>query len=221
MKNLIIKMKTTVVVAGILLSINLVQAQNEGYNRAMLNNIEKSKSARTLDDFQELANSFVRIAETEKNEWTPWYYAAYYNLIINFQDPDIDRKEKFLALAQQQIETGLKLKPEETELYVLKVMSFYAEMSIDPMKGMTLMGEVNELLREARSINPDNPRIYLEEAEAVYNMPVEYGGGKEKALPILLLAKEKFDKFVPMDKLVPDWGEDRCDLLLDEIEKSN
>ena len=214
MKKLIQKMRVTALCACISLSFVSVQAQNADFNRAMLSSIEKSKSAQTLDDFQDLANSFARIAETEKNEWTAWYYAALYNLTVNFLDPDFDRKEKFIALAQKQIEAGLKIKPEETELYVLKVMSYYGELSIDPMLGMTLMGEVNALLSQAKSINPDNPRIYLEEAEAVYNMPVEYGGGPEKAIPLLLVAKEKFDKFVPSNQLAPDWGKERCEQLL-------
>ena len=38
-------------------------------------------------------------------------------------------------------------------------MSYYAEMSIDPMKGMTLFGETNSLISEAKKINPGNPRI--------------------------------------------------------------
>ena len=207
-------MKTLTLFSVLLLSIITSYGQSERFTRAMNDNLEKAKSAGTLNDFQELANSFVRIAEAEKNEWTPWYYAAFYNLIINFQDPDIDRKEKYLALAQQQIETGLKLKPEETEFYVLKIMSYYAEMALDPMKGMTLMGEANSLISEAKRINPDNPRVYLEEAEAIYNMPAEFGGGKEKALPILLLAKEKFDKFTSADPIAPSWGQERCEMLI-------
>jgi hypothetical protein len=214
-------MKTKALFAGILLSAVTVNGQSEKFTSAMLNNRERSRAAKTLSDYQELANSYTRIAETEKNEWTAWYFAAFYNLVINFQDTVPDRKEKFISLAQQQIETGLKLKPEETEFFVLRVMSYYAEMSIDPMKGMTLLGEANALLSQAKSINPDNPRIWLEEAEAVYNMPVEFGGGKEKALPILLVAKEKFDKFVPANQFVPDWGKDRCEMLLKGIEKSN
>ena len=61
----------------------------------MMVNIEKSKKAATAIDFQVLANSFARIAEAEQKEWTAWYYAAFYNLAINFQDSVNERKEKF------------------------------------------------------------------------------------------------------------------------------
>jgi len=207
-------MKTLTLFAGLLLSIITSYGQSERFTRAMNDNLEKAKSAGTLNDFQELTNSFARIAEAEKNEWTPWYYAAFYNLVINFQDTVAERKEKFITLAQHQIESGLKIKPDETEFFVLRIMSYYAEMALDPMKGMTLMGEANSLISEAKRINPDNPRVYLEEAEAIYNMPAEFGGGKEKALPILLLAKEKFDNFTSADPIAPSWGQERCDLLI-------
>jgi hypothetical protein len=190
------------------------QAQTEKFTGAMLVQLEKSKTAQTTEEMQTLANTFARIAEAEQKEWTAWYYAAFYNLVVHFAEQDLARREKSIPLIHRQIESGLKAKPGETELMVLKVMTYYAEMSIDPMKGMTLLGEANALLDKARSINPDNPRIYLEEAEATYHMPVEFGGGKEKALPLLLFAKEKFDKFVPADPLTPNWGKDRCEFLL-------
>jgi hypothetical protein len=207
-------MRTTFIFLALIISAFTVSAQSNKFTSAMLANLELSKKAQTIDEFQQLANNFARIALAEQSEWTAWYYAAFYNLVINFQDSDAERKIKYVTLTQQQIEAGLKVKPEESELIVLKVMSYYAEMAIDPMKGMTLFGEANALLDKAKSINPDNPRIYLEQAEAINGMPVEYGGGMEKARPILLLAKEKFDKFVPADQLAPDWGKDRCESLL-------
>lgn len=210
-------MKTQTLIAGVLLSVVTAYGQSDKFMTAMAGNLEKAKSAQTMNDYQELTNSFARIAEVEKNEWTPLYYAAFYNLLINFQDTIRERKEKYIALAQRQIESGLKLKPDETELMVLKIMSYFAEMSVDPMKGMSLIGEVNSLISYAKAVNPENPRIYLEEAEAVYNMPPEFGGGKDKAMPILLTAKEKFDNFKSDDPLAPSWGIDRCELLITGI----
>lgn len=211
-------MKTLFSLLITLLPVLQVSGQSERFRQAMQANIEKTKTAAALVDFQNLANSFGRIAEAEQKEWTPWYYAAFYNLVINFQDSNNERKAKFISLAKKQIESGLKIEPDETELLVLQVMAYYAEMAIDPVKGMTLMGEANTLIREAKAINPDNPRIYLEEAEAVYNMPPEFGGGKEKALPLLLVAKEKFDNFKPASSLAPDWGKDRCEKLISDIQ---
>ncbi|MGW8181827.1 MAG: hypothetical protein ACWGQW_24115, partial [bacterium] len=65
---------------------------------------------------------------------------------------------------------------------------------------------------------PGNPRIYLERAEAVYNMPAAFGGGPKAAEPLLLEALEKFDTFVPDGPLAPNWGRDRCEMLLNQID---
>lgn len=210
-------MKKIIILLVVLPLVLTTYGQTDRYKQAMMVNIEKSKNATTINDFQVLANNFSRIAEAEQKEWTPWYYAAFYNLIINFQDSVNERKVMYISLARKQIESGLKIKPDETELLVLQVMLYYAEMSIDPMKGMTLMGEANELLSRAKAINPDNPRIYLEEAEAIYNMPPEFGGGRKKALPLLLVAREKFNNFTSVNFMAPDWGKDRCELLINEV----
>lgn len=209
-------MKTTILIAAVFMASFQLQAQDGKFEKAMMDNIEKSKTASSAADYQDLANSFERIASAEKTEWTPWYYAAFYNLVLNFQEPDASRKMKYLKLAEQQIESGLKIKPGETELMVLKVMSYYGELAIDPTRGLSVLGEANALIDRAKILNPDNPRIYLEQAEAIYNMPVEFGGGKDKAMPVLLVAKEKFDTFVPVDQLVPNWGKDRCEQLINK-----
>jgi hypothetical protein len=210
-------MKTVILFLIMLPLVLTAYGQTGRYKQAMVVNIEKSKKATTINDFQILANSFARIAEAEQKEWTAWYYAAFYNLVINFQDSVTERRVKYISLAKKQIESGLKIKPDETELLVLQVMLYYAEMSVDPMKGITLLGEANEILSRAKAINPDNPRIYLEEAEAVYNMPPEFGGGRKKALPILLVAREKYEKFTPVDPMAPDWGKDRCEMLISGV----
>ena len=59
-------MKTTILIAAIVLSSFQLQAQNEKFTKAMMANIEKSKTANTAADFQDLANNFERIATAEK-----------------------------------------------------------------------------------------------------------------------------------------------------------
>jgi len=193
-------------------------AQTEKFTQAMLTNLEKAGNVKVLADYQELANSFERIAIAEKTQWTPYYYAALYNLIITFTDSFKVDKKKYIEAAQQNIKAGLTIKPDETELIVLEVMSYFGEMALEPMKGMELMPKSQELLEKAKALNGANPRIYLIQAEAVYNTPAQFGGGKDKALPILQTAKEKFRNSGVTDPLMPKWGIERCEQLLNECE---
>lgn len=212
-------MKKVTLLLICILVFGLGKAQDDRFTQVMLANLEKAKTVGNVSDFQELANSFERIAITEKTQWIAWYYAAWFNLVANFQEPDAIKKQQFINQAEKQIDEGLKIMPEETELLVIKVMAYYGEMAINQANAMDLFPKSAELLEKAKTLNPGNPRIYLTQAEAVFNMPVEFGGGKEKAKPILLAAKERFDKFVPENQLSPSWGKERCEMLLAECQK--
>lgn len=212
-------MKRTILLTLIVLATVSAWGQDDKFTGAMLKVIEKSGSAQTPDEYQEVANSFARIAKAEQNEWTPLYYAALNNLLMSFMEISADQKGKFISLAKSQIEAGLKLKPGETELMVLKMLSYYGQMALNPMDAMYMIGEVNTLIEQAKSLNPDNPRIYLTQAEAVFNMPPEFGGGDAAAKPLLMTAMEKFNSFVPEGPLSPAWGKERCEMLLGQIEQ--
>lgn len=196
-------------------------ARDDKFMQAMLANLEKAKIAKTVPDFQELANSFERIAIAEKTQWIAWYYAAWFNLVANFQEPSVTMRQQFINLAEKQIDEGLKIKPEESELLVIKVMAYYSEMAINQANAMDLFPKTTELLEKAKTLNSGNPRIYLTQAEAVFSMPVEFGGGKEKAKPILVAAKERFNTFIPENQLSPSWGKERCEALLAKCETTN
>jgi len=212
-------MKRMILIAMVVLTAGTVQGQNDKFTNAMLAIMQKSATAQTIEEHQDVANSFARIAAAEKDEWTPLYYAAMSNLMISFMDISADQKEKLITLATSQIDEGLKLKPEESELMVLKLLSYYGRMSLNPMDAMYLLGEANALTDRMKSLDPDNPRIYLEQAEALYNMPPEFGGGGEAARPLLMTALEKFNAFVPDGPLAPDWGKERCEMLLRQIDE--
>lgn len=213
-------MKTMIILLTSLMLVMPLCGQSEKYMKAMQNELEKAGKARINSEFQVVANNFARIAAAEKTEWTAWYYAGFYNMLMNFNEQDATRRKNYISLANSQIDEGLKIKPTETELMVIRVMLYYAQMSLEPMTAMSLMPEANAMLDEATLLNPGNPRIYLTRAEAIYNMPVEFGGGKDKARPVLLVAKEKFDKFVPDNSISPVWGAERCSFLLSEADKN-
>ena len=48
-----------------------LQAQNAKYIKAMKGQIAKLETAKSLEDYQAVANGFERIAKAEKTEWLP------------------------------------------------------------------------------------------------------------------------------------------------------
>lgn len=198
---------------AILFTLSL-SAQNEKFIDAM--NANKAKTPKTNMEFLDLAASYERIALAEKLEWTPWYYAAFNNINAFYEEKDVTKRKSLNDLILKQIEEGLKIKPIESELIVLKIMAYYGLMELDMANAGSLYLKTKELSELAKNLNGKNPRIYLMEAEAVINMPVEYGGGFGSAKPLLEKAKQLFSENSNKEQFEPDWGLVRCNLLLSQ-----
>ena len=88
---------------------------------------------------------------------------------------------------------------------------------VDPMsRGMLYIEKVFSSLERARSLNPENPRIYFLEGVTKLNLPPGMGGGADIGRPILEEALVKFEAFANPDPLWPSWGEEAT---LTELEK--
>src|SRR3954471_5782902 len=75
-----------------------VFAQSERYVAAMKTNIGMLDSAMAKGNHAELANNFERIADAEKTQWLPYYYAAYCNVMSAYTEKD---KSKVDAIADK------------------------------------------------------------------------------------------------------------------------
>lgn len=80
------------------------------------------------------------------------------------------------------------------------------ELAVEPSRGMDLSGAINSHIEKAIGIDPDNPRAYLVKGIMINNTPEMYGGGANRALPVLKKAKVVFTK-ESTDSLMPDWGQ--------------
>ena len=58
----------------------------------------------------------------------------------------------------------------------------------------------------AQKLNPENPRAKMLEAQGIFYTPEAFGGGKQKALPLIKEALAKFDAFKPSSDIMPNWG---------------
>jgi tetratricopeptide (TPR) repeat protein len=184
-------------------------SQEEKYNSAMSSALADLESSKSITDFQSVANQFERIGDGEKNNWIPYYYAAYSALMMSFIEQDGDKKDGFADNAQQYIDKAMKLKPNESEIIVIQGMLYQARIMVHPMiRGHEYSVKANTEFEKATSINKGNPRIYLLKGKNKLNTPEFFGGGKKNALPFFKEAKEKFDDFKPAELFAPDWGKD-------------
>jgi hypothetical protein len=82
-------------------------------------------------------------------------------------------------------------------------------------RGMQYSQLAEESFEKAKTINPENPRIYYLQGQSIFYTPEAFGGGKKNALPLFKQAKEKFDKFEPVSPISPNWGKEQNQQLLE------
>ncbi len=192
---------------------SLTQAQNEKYIKAMEQKIAEIKEPMTADAWLANANGFEMIADVEKNQWLPYYYASYGHIMRGYMlssgkqgdfssitDPEADKAEALLAKAES-------LSKDNAEIFILKKMIATLRLSADPMnRWQTQLPLATEAITNAKKLDPENPRITLLEAQDKIFTPEEYGGSKTEGKKLLEDAIKKFETRKPESSIAPSWG---------------
>ena len=182
-------------------------AQSERYKAAMEKLVPAIDTTRSVTGLTELANSFQRIAEAEKTQWLPYYYAALANvnsanvLFTTGQteqiDPLTDKAAPLLAKAEE-------LQKDNSEIFCLKKMLNTAKMMADPQnRYMTYGPAAAEALARAKELNPENPRVYLLEGQDLFFTPEQFGGDKQEARKRF---EEALKKYLTLQGVCADAG---------------
>ncbi len=182
-------------------------AQSDKMIKAIEKNLEILDTASTIETALLLKNNFERIADAEKGEWIPQYYAAMANATLSMREKDTQLREEIVNKAEMYINRADSLEPDNSEIYVVKAMTVYSRITVSPMERfMNLKPLADKFMSTAEELNPENPRIYLQKGVIMMFTPEMMGGGKAKAMPLLLTAIEKFDQFEPESSIHPNWG---------------
>ena len=200
--------------------------QNEKFTQVMTQKLAGYDTVRSSEGLQEMANTFERIAEVEKTQWLPYYYAALSNVNLGYNyvfvagpmggnsdkgDPLADKAELLLNKAEE-------LSKDNSEIYIVRKMIATLRMMGDVMnRYMTYGPAASEALAMAKKLNPDNPRVYMMEGIDQFNTPEQYGGSKEEAKRLLQEALKKYESFKPESPLHPTWGLGAVNHFLSQI----
>jgi hypothetical protein len=196
-----------------------LKASDDKYTSAMEKNITLIDSARSLTDFQNVTNNFERIATAEKSKWLPYYYAAYCYSISSFIDSSLSKKDAYLDKADENLNIADSLKQDNSEIYTLRGMICQMRLMVNPMERWQKYGPLSSsFLRKAKELDPTNPRPDFLIGQSLLYTPVEFGGGKEVARPILQASLKKYDTFKPESSISPNWGKNLVKNALERMD---
>ena len=184
----------------------VVSAQSN-YEKQMLENIGKMKTATTVQDFTDLRYNFASLAGNGNSNWQPYYYTA----LNCLKESQALVKEGNAEAALDGPVTGLKYLLPVTKQQQNNV-EFVALLGMLHLQRASLKNSDKDrqiaetFLASALKLDGNNPRVALLKAELKYHTPADKGGNKLEAVELYKEALKKFKSYKPKMKTDPDWG---------------
>ena len=200
----------------VLFSTIILCAQSEKYTAAMKKNLAAiDTSFKNPTDLLTVANNFERIADAEKSQWLPYYYAAFCQVNYGFLLQDKDKVDGFADKATVLIAKADSISPNNSEISCIKSMIASCHMMVNPQQRWQEYGQASgSNIEAAMQQDPANPRPYYLKGQGLVYTPEQFGGGCKTAKPILETAIEKYASFKPVSEISPNWGKKQVEGLL-------
>jgi len=194
---------------------------NEKYYQKMGETLNMFSKCSSIEEFQEVANTFANIAKVETEEWLPLYYEAQCYILMSFTDKTgAGAKDSYLDQAESSIIKMIELAPEEAEVYALQAFYHTGRLVINPAeRAMTTAPLVSQSLGKALSLDADNPRaLYL---RLTNEMGTASYFGQDTA-PMCEQARtllENWDSHTPESAIHPAWGKEQVEEIVKNCEQ--
>ncbi len=201
-------MKSLSLITALVFVFNWALAHGPAYRLAMEESIASLNQASNSEQLLSVANRFERIARAEKDEWLPWYYAAYATLNRAIRADESSRKDQLLDEAQQYLDEAIALEAEESELVALQGYVHTIRVTVDPAnRGPQLAPLTTQTLVRATKMNPANPRALFLLGQMQYGTAQFFGADTTEACQLIRQAVAKYESAVIKDALLPSWGQ--------------
>lgn len=208
-------MKKLFLFIGVIFALN-VTAQSQ-YEKGM----NKAFELWNKGKLTESSNLFERIAKAEKENWIPFYYAAYLEIMGAFNEKDEAKLKAKLEKASGHLDTGLLHSKDNAEIIIMQALMNTAYINFDGQKyGMSMSGKNAALYQKAMKLSPNNPRVILQKAEWDMGAARFFGKSMDPYCKDIEKALELFKKEEKSDvKYSPSWGKERAEQLSGQCKK--
>lgn len=176
--------------------------------KKMKENTDKSEQG-----MLKIRGNFERILQLKKNEWMVNYYIGLVDMLISYsamQKKDNDALKKYTESSLDVLNKATDLKDDFAEAYILKFAVNSNRWMYEPNKMNDIIAKQSEAKDLAAKYDPDNPRLFLIDGINTYYTPESFGGGVDKAMPLLQKSCDLFKTYKPVDETYPEWGKDEA-----------
>ncbi len=207
-------MKNLIVFFLFSLSISItVEAQEDRFTTAMTALIEQmTVEDPSAIDWPSITNKLERIGSAEPDQWLPHYYLSYANLqlamsAMNQGNPQ--GVEQYVKLSEAHLGKAKELTAMNSELKCMEGYVAQGYIWIDPMNnGPQYAGAAHAAYAAAIAMDEANPRPHMLRGMLTLFTPEFFGGGAEKAKPMLDAASALYEQESATDKgILPAWGQ--------------
>ena len=154
---------------------------------------------------------FERIAQVEKGNWIPSYYAAHTNILQVFATTDKSKGEELLQRAEKYLKQAQSIAPRNSEVETLQGVYYTAKIVLDPMvNGMKFSAPALSAFEKAKQLDPSNPRPVYLAAQFQINASKFMGGDPASYCAEIKRVIPMFDAFSPKQKFAPRWGKEQA-----------
>jgi hypothetical protein len=199
---------------------NASEPTSDELKEALQNTLADFDSSKDYAELQNVSNKFGLIAKKWNDKWIAQFYSAYSSAVLSYSEKKDAKRDAYLDEADKYLKDALTLcKEKNDELYVVAAMIANARVAVRSSR-YKKYGEIfNAYLDSAKSLNPNNPRIYYLEGTNIYYTPKMFGGGAKNALPFFEKAEALFQNEKGGDAYKPFWGKKQNSDLLKQCQE--
>jgi hypothetical protein len=154
--------------------------------------------------YQQLYLQFEQLYAVDKTNWLIPYYAAMIQsrmCLLKMGDRDALANAALVWVARA------KSIQQNDEIYCAESLAYTAKMSVNPaLRWLSYEDKIRNALRLAKKINPNNPRVYILEANIQEKLPFIFGGGCKATKPLIQKATLCLNAQTLKSSVDPSWG---------------
>ncbi len=182
-----------------------LNAQN---NEKIIEARDKLALSKNKDELIQVKSELERQLVLNYKNYVLHYYIALADqtLANTYANSDMKLAASFINDAIDNCMESIELKEKFDEPYILLSSLYGYKISIEPFNAVELAMKSTNYLKQAKKMNPNNPRLYLVSGINNYYTPEVYGGGMELAKENFNKALELFARYKLPDPTYPNWG---------------